>query len=144
MDEGGRRVAGADASDPAAERWAAELTRRYDQLAAELPVFAELRGGMDLAVVAALLIHRDLLATAECDLSLLLTAPELDGEEFVPPRQAASAASVAQRGGGTLVAVSGGVELNVRGVVEQVEERESLRQDWAAAAPPPGERWWWD
>ena len=147
--EGGRlgregRVAGAAAADPAADRWAETMTGRYEELAAAMPVFAELRGSMDLAVVAALLIHRDLLAVAECDLSLLLTATELDGEEFIAPRQTASVASVSKRDGGTLVAVSGGVDLDVRGLVEEMEVRESLQRDWAAAAPPAADRWWWD
>ena len=38
--------------DPLAKKWAAAMTSHYDSLAKSLPVFAELRNCIDLAVVA--------------------------------------------------------------------------------------------
>ena len=55
-----------------AKKWADAMTARYDALADKLPVFAELRNCMDLAVVGALFVKEDLPGRAGCDLSLLL------------------------------------------------------------------------
>lgn len=143
LDGAGRRITEGQ-PDLVAERWAANMTRRYEALAAAQPIFAELRGSMDLAVAAALLIDRDLLSAAECDLSVLLTVPESDGDEFAAPRQVASVASLAPSGSGTIVAVSGGVDLGVGEVVDRAEEEPSLSAARAAAASPDENRWWWD
>ena len=46
--------------EPLAKKWVETMSARYEELSAAAPVFAELRGCMDLAVVAALLTKEDL------------------------------------------------------------------------------------
>ncbi len=51
-----------------AQQWADLMTDKYEQLAAQEPVFGELRNVMDLCVVAAVIDQHELAAQAGCDL----------------------------------------------------------------------------
>ena len=61
-------------TDRHAQRWAETMTDKYAELSIAMPVFGELRNCMDLAVVAALLTHYDLVKHVGAEL------PSLTGE----------------------------------------------------------------
>ena len=56
-----RRPADATAqASPLAQKWADNMTAKYEELATKEPIFAELRNCIDLAVVAALILKENL------------------------------------------------------------------------------------
>jgi Protein of unknown function (DUF1598) len=134
----------ANKEDPLAKKWAAAMTSKFDSLARALPVFAELRNCMDLAVIAALLVKEDLPAKAGCDLSLLLDEKRIVVAEYPVPQTVASKASFVRTGAGWILSLSGGVQVDSWSVLERVETSPALSDARRAAAAARRERWWWD
>jgi hypothetical protein len=132
------------AATSAAAKWAASLTEHYEALALRLPVFAELKNLIDLAIVAALISKERLADRAECELSLLMDPEVLAVSEFAAPRQVASRASVLNKSGHWVLSVSGGVALNAWGALERSEISESLTSLREEHAGREESRWWWD
>jgi hypothetical protein len=120
------------------------MTAKYDALAARLPVFADLRNCMDLAVMAALLVKEDLPGKAHCDLGLLLDESRIKVAEYPIPRTTTSRASMIRKGRTWIVAVSGGVEIDSWSVVGRVEPEPALTETHRQSAPAADSRWWWD
>jgi hypothetical protein len=130
--------------DPLAKKWAEAMTTNYDGLAKALPVFAELRNCMDLAVVAALLVKEDLPAKTGCDLSLLLDEKRIAVAEYHVPKAVDSRASFVRKGQGGILSLSGGIQVDSWSVLTRVETRAELAETRRQAALAPTERWWWD
>lgn len=128
---------------PLAKLWADKFTEKYDALAKELPVFSQLCGCVDLAVLAALITQQDLLHRAGCPLLLLTDPGKLMGEDFSVPRRVPSQASVARARNGWVVSVSGGVDLDTGRVLDSVEEEPELAVIRQAAVNGT-QQWWWD
>ena len=130
--------------EPLAKKWVETMTARYDELAAAAPIFGELRGCMDLAVVAALLTKEDLPGFCGCDLSLLLDEKQITVAEYHAPKTIASQASVLRQGRGWVVSISGGVDINSWAVLEKAEVSADLATTRKGALSAAGKRWWWD
>jgi hypothetical protein len=144
LGRGGKVVAGRAKEHSLAKDWADAMTAKYDALAAELPVFTELRNCMDLAVVAALLVKEDLPGRAGCDLSVLLEDKRVAVAEYPIPRTIDSRASLIRKAGRTVISVSGGVELDSWSVLEQPMAAAELADVRKSAAGKKPEHWWWD
>jgi hypothetical protein len=125
-------------------RWADAMTDRFSALAAKLPVFAELRNCMDLAVIGALFVKEDLPARAGCDLGLLLDEQRLAVAEYHVPRTLAAQASLIRKDRQWIISVSGGVEIDSWSVLDQVEVDRDLAEVRTRAVRAKPERWWWD
>jgi hypothetical protein len=109
-----------------------------------MPVFAELRNCMDVAVIAALLVKEDLPAKANCDLSLLLDERQVAVAEFPVPRKLASQASLVRKGTGWILSLSGGVQVDSWSVQQRVETRTELADQQRRAIATRRDHWWWD
>ena len=129
-------------ASPAAERWAANMTAKFDELAVAEPIFGQLRNCMELAVVAALIVKEDLTAKAGYSLPLLTGAEHLQPEEFFAPRQVDTQASLMRRGRNWVISASGGVLVNSWAVVDRVESGEAPARVRAEAAPGDAAGWW--
>ncbi|MGD9723913.1 MAG: DUF1598 domain-containing protein [Pirellulales bacterium] len=138
------RISTHSESDPTATKWADSMTARYDQLALVEPVFGQLRGCMDLALVTAVLASSDLLTHVHLELPMLLDAKRLKLAAHRIPKNIASHASALRRGHTWVVSVSGGVELDVPRVVNAAELQVEVREAWGHASPKRSESWWWD
>jgi hypothetical protein len=138
------RIATQTQSDPLAEQWADAMTARYDQLAIAEPVFGQLRGCMDLALVTAILASGDLLTHARLELPMLLDDTRLKLAEHRVPKTVASHASAVRRSHAWIVSVSGGVELDVPRVVNAADVQADVREARTHASPNPANSWWWD
>lgn len=130
--------------EPLAKKWVETMTARYEELSAAAPIFGELRGCIDLAVVAALLTKEDLPGLAGCDLSLLLDDKQIAVAEYHAPKTIASEASVLRKGRGWIVSISGGVDVNSWAVLEKAEVHAELATTRKAATRGDDKRWWWD
>ena len=143
MDSDGR-ISTKPERDPTAKKWADSMTARYDQLATVEPVFGQLRGCMDLALVTAILASGDLLTQAQLELPMLLDDARLQPAAHRIPKNVASHASALKRGRTWVVSVSGGVELDVPRVINAAEVQAGVRDAWTHASPKRIELWWWD
>jgi hypothetical protein len=130
--------------DPLAKKWADTMTSRYEALSKALPVFAELRNCMDLAVVAALLVKEDLPAKTGCDLSLVMDEKRVAVAEYSVPKTVDSRASLVRKGQDRILSLSGGVQIDSWSVVNRMETRSELGQTREQAVLSKSERWWWD
>jgi hypothetical protein len=138
------RVTAETAGDPLAGQWAEAMTAHYDELALRQPVFAQLRGCMDLALVAAVLTIGDMLAHVGLDLPMLTDEGRLALAPHNVPKTVDSRATALRRSRGWIVTVSGGVELDVAAPVNNAAEQPEVRAARTRAAPPSASSWWWD
>lgn len=129
--------------DPLTRRWAENFTGSYDALAKEMPVFSQLCGCVDLALLAAVLTRESLLQRAECPLLMLTDPGKVVGEDYPVAKQIRAEASAVRGRRGWVVSVSGGVDLDTGRVLAAAVENPKLAADRETAAGS-GERWWWD
>jgi hypothetical protein len=141
VDRGGRGGA-------TAEAFAAAFTARYPQIADRSAVFAQLRNGIDLLVLAAFMRREGWARAIAWDAAGLRDERVVATEMLPPPRRMPCAVNVVWKGR-VLLAPAGGVsimpeELTApeRVAVCPAAEFEDRR---AAIGPrPDGDRWWWD
>ncbi len=125
--------------NPQAEAWANAMTELYPELSREMPIFADLRNAMDMAVIATLISQQGLEAAAGLDLSTLRGS--VDGEYEIP-RTLQPQCSFVKGRAGWVVTASGGVDISSFEVVaDQV-----LDASLASIAKPAGDGagWYWD
>jgi hypothetical protein len=131
-------------SDRISQQWADAMTAHYDELAIVEPVFGQLRGCMDLALVTAVLASGDLLAHVGLELPMLLDDARLELAPHHVPKTVASHASALRRSRGWIVTVSGGVELDVASPVNDAGVQAEVRKARSLAPPKEASSWWWD
>jgi hypothetical protein len=130
-------------ADPLTKLWAEKFTASYDRLAQDMPVFSQLCGCVDLAILAALVTRENLLERAGCPLLMLTDPGKLIGEELSVARRVRSQASAVRGRRGWVVSVSGGVDLETKSVLDTAEENPKLVATREAAIDRT-EHWWWD
>lgn len=130
-------------TNPMAQRWADNMTKKYDELVVAEPIFGQLRAVMDMAIVSALIAKENLAAKSGYSLPLLLDPTELQVARMHAPRQVATQASVIKRRGDYIVSASGGVAINSWQVAHdnEVDAKLATLRGKALATP---DRWWWD
>lgn len=138
------RLASQGESDPVAKQWADSMTAKYAELAIVEPVFGQLRGCMDLALVTAILASGDLVARVGLEVPMLLDDGRLQLAAHRVPKSVASQASAVRSGEAWIVSVSGGVELDVPRVVNAAEVRPEIQEARGDALPNRADHWWWD
>jgi hypothetical protein len=131
--------------NPTAQRWADNMTARYDDLAAKEPIFAELSNCMTLFVVAALVVDRQLPMRAGHDFSPLFDAEQVPTSVFDAPRQIDTQANLIKKGNNWVISASGGVKIEPKQLVSRLDPSESLGGVRGSAEPAPTSyRWWWN
>ncbi len=126
-------------SDPVSRKWAENMTARYADLSIAEPVFGQLQGCMDLAVAATLIVRKDLLNKAQCQLPML--AKDHATAALAAPRFVASKASVARKSRGWVIAC-GGVQLNPWAIIDRTETKTELAQLRAENSLAANSSWW--
>jgi hypothetical protein len=141
--EGTRK--GRGAADQGAEKWCQLMTAHYDDVARRQPVFAELVGCVDLAVVAALVHGRQLADRAGLDLGPLVDAKKLPLPSYAVPASVPTVAKAVKRGNQWVVSASGGVACQPWAFATNTAESPEPGRDRAAAlASRDGDRFCWD
>jgi len=138
---------GKGGADAVAARWCAAMTTHYDDVAAVHPVFAELVGCVDLAVVAALIQGRDLAGQAGLDLGPLLDAEKLPLPTYDVPASVPTVASGLRKGTTWLLSASGGVTVQPWAFAANVVEAADVaatRATALAARPATTDAPWWE
>lgn len=130
-------------ASPAAQKWADQMTAKYEELSLKEPIFGELRNCMDLAVVAALIFQENLAAKAALDLGVLLDASALPVEEFNLPKQVDTKVSYIPSTSGYVMSASGGVDIDSWGAARR-KENGDLSPVRSEVAESRSKAWWWN
>jgi len=130
-------------ASPMVQRWADQMTARYEELSRAEPVFAQLRNCMDLAVVAALITKERMVERAGCNLPVIMDSGRVEIDQFPAPQQVDTQASVVRKGRNWVISASGGVQIHSWGIVEKSEVAEAPAALRAKVAPQ-NDAWWWN
>ncbi len=131
-------------ANPLAKRWAEAFTDKYADLSAELPIFAELRNCIDLAVVSALIVKHELPAKVRYGMPLLMSTSDVKPVSWEVPKTIAPQANSVRKGSQWVVTVSGGVEIDSWRAADKPETQVDLAKTRQSAAVKDARRWWWD
>ncbi len=129
---------------PVAQKWADNMTEKYDELAVALPVFGELRNCMELAIVGALVVKEQLPDKAGYSMPTLLDPQQVQIDRFPAPKQVDSKVSMLKKGRNWVISASGGVALNSWGIADKVRQNAAPAEARAKAAPDNSDNWWWN
>ncbi len=133
--------------DPAAHGFCDDFTKRYDDIAARSPAFAELRTVVDLLVTAAFMRRHDWFAQARWRPTLLID-PQVAPAGHAPT-SAEAAVNTVWKGRRLISAAGGGVSIQVDQALrpENLGEAKAthfIEKRKSASQLPADERWWWD
>jgi len=143
----GRRLS-ADRADRASRTFTETFTRKYPEIAARNPVYAQLRNLVDLSVVAAWMQEHDAYGASEWGAATLRDESAFPIERLVAPMEVSPAINAIQRGNRLVTPIGGGVTMQPRlalapdMVVGDEEGVVASARDEALTLPAG--RWWWD
>ncbi|MEZ6065802.1 MAG: DUF1598 domain-containing protein [Planctomycetaceae bacterium] len=138
------------AAEPTNRQFAANFTEHFSELASRQPIFADMHGIFDLAMVAALINHDRLDRQAGWDRGVFATDGAYLPASYDVPQEVETAVNHRVfRGNEVVVQVAGGVKGDFMTVLRNSEQRQTnaglggLAEEQKAAELPAG-RWWWD
>jgi fatty acid desaturase len=121
--------------------------RRYAEIAARSPVYAQLRTLVDLAVAAAYLQEHDAFGRTQWSAAGLRDEGTLAIERFQPPVHVEPAINAVWRGNRLLTPIGGGVTLEPRMALDSpnllMDEQGTVAKARGMVVIP-ADRWWWD
>ncbi|MCI0680527.1 MAG: DUF1598 domain-containing protein [Gemmataceae bacterium] len=146
---GGERKKNARAN-LASKAFVEDFTKRYPELAAKSPVFAQLRVLIDMLVAAAQIQQEDYYGKAKWKAATLMDEKKLPVRTLNAAKQAQTAANSLVKGGRLLTPVGGGVEIQPR---QALASGNLLRDEGGKLGGKRNEltlkdlaagQWWWD
>jgi hypothetical protein len=144
---GGKRM-GADRPDKASESFTQAFTKKYPDIAARSPVFAQLRNLIDLSVAAAYLQEQDAYGCTGWEAATLRDEAAYPIETLPAPKQVDPAINAVWRGARLLTPIGGGVVIHPRLSLDPpnllADEGAAVEKARVTAADLPANRWWWD
>ena len=137
-------------ADDLNSQFAHSFTAHFEELARKYPIYADLRGVFDLALVAALIRAERLDEQAAWRMSILGDAAKFPVRLAAVPKQVETVMNhrlVEQKH--IIVGVSGGVSFDANSLVQaqaiKADEYGLMSSDRASATPNAArEIWWWD
>lgn len=145
---GGRLVAVPGPTNKASELYTLAFTRKYAEIAARAPVYAQLRNMFDLAVVAAFLREQDYYGKAGWKQGVLADESKLPVETLSSPKQVQCAVNSLWKESRLLVPAGGvAIEPDLALSADRLKpdtdgKLKSRRGEIAQKLPV--DRWWWD
>ena len=132
-----------------AREFAEQFTRHVEQMAAEIPVFGELKNLVGLAVAAQLIVDHGQTMQKSLDLQPLLEDDLYSPIKCQVPQWVESLAAMRLvRGKHWLIAISGGVDFDPRKIVRTENWKQVradvLNQQHQTQRPTGKTSWWWD
>jgi len=143
----GRRMS-ADRASQASKTFTEAFTKKYPEIAARHPVYAQLRTLIDLAVAAAYLQEHDAYGRVQWDAAALRDEQICRIERFQPPTTVEPAINAIWRGNRLLTPIGGGISLQPRLALDApnllMDEQGTVTKAREASLAVPAGRWWWD
>jgi hypothetical protein len=143
----GRRMA-TDKPSASAKQYADTFTRKYPEIAARSPVYAQLRTLIDLAVAAAYMQEFDAYGKARWGAATLLSEQAFPIERLNRPVEVEPAINAVWQGNRLLTPIGGGVTMHPRMALDPpnllMDEKGEVGAARTAARNLPAGKWWWD
>ena len=134
----------------ASQNYCTSFTKKYDRLAEQVPLFAELRNCVDLSIAAAFIQKMDFYGQAEWGMELFGSEKDFPVERFNAPTQVPSAVNAVRKGGAFMTPIGGGVHIQAHQAIESdnlvVDEKgviDEAKVDDKIGKLTEGQ-WWWD
>jgi hypothetical protein len=136
--------------DIAAKAWTEAFTNKYNEISAAVPVYAQLRNCIDLAVAAAFIQQKDYYGKAGWTMPLFGEEAAYQVQTLTAPTQVENIMNIVTRGKTTMTPIGGGVQILARqaldpknvqpddeGKVSEAREKIDLKN-------LAKDQWWWD
>jgi hypothetical protein len=144
----GGQLANAQKANKASEQFTAGFTKRYPELAAHVPIFAQLRNLIDMTVAAAFIQKEDFCSKAAWRMETFGDEAAFKVRGKATPAKAPCVAVSLWKGNRLFTPAGGGVDIQAEKALNSelvkpdrdgqlASTRERLRT-------MPAERWWWD
>jgi hypothetical protein len=134
----------------ASEAFTKNFTQRYAELATHLPVFAEMRNLVDLAIAAAFIHGRDFYSQADWQASTFRDERALPVETHKTPLAVETVCTAVWKGSQLMTPVGGGVSIRAAEslrparVLPDEDGKVTETRESIALEDLPADRWWWD
>lgn len=148
MRDGSRQVAAK--GNKASQAFVTSFTEKYAQLAAKVPVFAQLRSCIDLAVAAAYIQQQDFYGKANWNADVFGNEQICPVETLPMPQQVETTVTAIWKGARLMTPVGGGVHIEPLQAIQtahvQSDEDGKLAEAKAAIdlKQLAADQWWWD
>jgi hypothetical protein len=127
-----------------AEKWANDLTDRFEEVSKVEPVFRDLRNLMDLSVISAIIAKNKMLDKMGLEIDAI-TGDAVQMPSRPVPSSVPTACSFVNIKGNYVVTASGGVQVDSWAVAGNTEiDAELAKQSAVALAAKDGNNWWWN
>ena len=137
-------------SNKASDLFTKAFTAKYAELASRVPVFAELRNCIDLAIVAAFIHQQDWYAKAGWQAVTFNDEGALSADTYNAPLQVETVCTAVWKGSQLMTPVGGGVTihpqqaLQTQNVLPDEDGKISELRESVNLKDLPADRWWWD
>ncbi len=134
----------------ASDLFTTSFTKKYSELAARVPVFAEMRNVIDLAIAAAFINEQDFYGQSGWGAQTFLDEGALTVETYNTPQQVETVCTAVWKGSRLFTPVGGGVTIHPRqalatsNVLPDEDGKISQVRDSVDLKNLPADRWWWD
>jgi hypothetical protein len=136
--------------DRASQQFVESFTRNYAQLAAKVPVYAQLRNLIDMLIATAYIQQQGLYAQAAWSMDVFGDEKAVPVELYVAPKQVETAVNAIWKGNVLMTPIGGGVHINPLKAISP----EHIQPDEEGAVAAARDRveiqnlaegqWWWD
>jgi hypothetical protein len=144
----GRLMAGGKKPNKASTQFTSSFTKKYAQIAARAPVYAQLRNMFDLVILAAFICEQDYYGRAGWRPGVLAQEDQLPVETLATPRHVQAVVNAVWKEN-QLFVPAGGVSIHPHLAMEASRRQSDkdgklkLRRE-NIAEKVPADRWWWD
>ncbi len=143
----GRRMS-ADRADRASKTFTEAFTKKYPEIAARNPVYAQLRNLIDLAVAAAYLQEHDAYGRTQWGAEKIRDEKICPIENYPVPAEAETAINAVWRQNRLLTPIGGGVTIQPRMALDSpnllLDEQGAVAKARGEKLAVPEGRWWWE
>jgi hypothetical protein len=136
--------------DIAAKAWTDAFTNKYNEIASAVPVYAQLRNCVDLAVAAAFIQQKDYYGKAGWTMPLFGEEATYQVQTLTAPTQVDNIMNIVTRGKTTMTPIGGGVQilanraLDPKNVQPDDEGKVSEAREKIDLKNLAKDQWWWD
>ncbi len=147
--DGARQVA-PGMTNRASQVFVQAFTKKYPELAAKIPVYAQLRNAIDLLVVAAFIRQQDYYGQANWYAETLMDEEKVKCKNFNAPKQVATAVNIVWKGGTLMTPVGGGVTIHAEqalasaNLLKDEQDKVNQRRRAIKLGDLKEGQWWWD
>jgi Protein of unknown function (DUF1598) len=148
VDANGNRVVTGKV-DKASTAYTSEFTKKFEQIAENSPIFAEMRNLYDLSVAAAYIQEQDFYSQSGWSLGAMAQESTLPVERFSSPKHVEPAVNAVRAGSTFMWPIGGGVEISAKRILSpesrvQDQELGNTKNNASVPANLAADQWWWD